>query len=552
MPTKEIDGISFKNLILGGLVALKNNCQSINDLNVFPVPDGDTGSNMKMTLEGGVKEIVNFNSDNVYEVSKKLARGMLLGARGNSGVILSQIFKGISNGLEGFEKADVNVIVNAFGEGVKQGYKAVVKPVEGTILTVVREATEVIQKSKDSFSDIEELFDKLIESAKISLKNTPNLLPVLKEAGVIDSGGAGLIYIFEGMYSALTGKELVEEISSTIDESSAVSRGSFNADSELEYGYCTEFILQLMNKKVDIPTFDVQTIVKELEAIGGNSIVAIKDEDVVKVHVHTFTPGEVFNIAQKYGEFITLKVENMSIQHSESSLADSDIKTTPTERKRVAVVTVAGSDGFKEVFSELGADYVVFGGQTMNPSSEAFLNAFKEVNAENIIVLPNNGNIILTAKQAKDLFPSSNVEVIASKSLAQGYSALTMYNPDDDFESVVGDMTSAIENVTSVSVTSSIRDAEIDGVTIKKDEHISIVDGKIVASNVNRLETLKQTFKKIKNIEYKEVVTLFYGKDVSSLELSDFISFIHSEYPSLEVGEIEGGQEVYSYILSIE
>jgi len=544
-----LDGILYETLVANGCQSLINDIDRINALNVFPVPDGDTGTNMRMTIEGGVKAIIGDQNANLGEVAKKLARAMTLSARGNSGVILSQFFKGMSNDLDGKEDVDVVGLVEAFEAGVKQAYHVVQKPTEGTILTVMRESTEVARKEINSLNSLEDFFKVFLKEAHASLERTPDLLACLKEAGVIDSGGAGFNRIIEGMAGALDGDILVAQ---EAFEKANKSTGSFGPDSELEFGYCTEFILQLQNKKVDIANFDIKEITSFLETIG-NSIVAFKDDDIVKVHVHTFTPGKVIDYCQQFGEYVTFKMENMSVQHSEIQEIIPTTMEDAKEHKKYAVVAVSSGEGISEAFKSMGVDVIVSGGQTMNPSSEDFINAFDKLDAENIIVFPNNGNIIMAAKQAAEVYEKANVVVVKSKSLAQCYSALTMLDfSSDDLNQIVDDFQMTIDHVVTGEITYSIRDSVIEGVSIKKDDFMAIVDDKIVASCKGKVEVVKEMFSKVEDIDDKEVVTLIYGKDVTDSEKEELKSFIKSNYRYMEIGELDGKQDVYSFIISLE
>ena len=542
-----LDGQTFKTLVTNGCQSLINDIDRINALNVFPVPDGDTGTNMRMTIEGGVKAILAIDTNSIGEMSKKLSRAMTMSARGNSGVILSQFFKGLSLGLEGKDAVNAEELAIAFDCGVKQAYKVVQKPTEGTMLTVMREATEVANKNSATFESIEDFFACFIKEAHASLDRTPELLPVLKEAGVIDSGGAGYNRIIEGMIAALDGNILVEQ--EKYEQEAKASMGHFDADSVLEFGYCTEFILQLQNAKVNIETFDISVIVNFLETLG-DSIVAFKDEDIVKVHVHTFTPGKVIDFCQQFGEYVTFKMENMSVQHSELSDTHEDPKR---EHKKYAVVAVSSGEGISNAFKAMGCDEIVSGGQTMNPSSEDFINAFKKLDAETIIVFPNNGNIIMAARQAAENYEEANVVVIPTKSIAECYSALTMLDfSSDDLDTIVEEFQSTIDNVTAASVTYSIRDSFIDDVEIKKDDYMAIIGKKIVAANPSKIEVVKQLFTKVEDIRWKEVVTLIYGIDVTEEEKEEVVEYLNAAYPDLEIGELDGKQDIYSFIISIE
>lgn len=563
MAIKKIDGALFKTLVLNGAQNLKKNYQYIDSLNVFPVPDGDTGTNMKMTIEGGVNEIATFDEISVYEMSKKLARGMLMGARGNSGVILSQLFRGFNKGCENLVSLNAITLAKAFASGVQQAYKAVMKPVEGTILTVAREASEKMSLIANSKMTIEEFFDEYIQEAKLSLQRTPDLLPQLKEANVVDSGGAGYICIIEGMKMALEGNMITSDSPSTTDTHIAqftVNQGLEND----EFGYCTEFLLDLSAEKVgDIEAFDESKILDRIAPLG-NSIVLIKDENIVKTHIHTLTPGTILNIAQEYGEFIKLKIENMSVQHSqlqkvehvaEGACACGEVhrkpNSKPEERSKYAVVSVASGEGLINTFKEMGVDYVVSGGQSMNPSTEDFITGFDCLNADNIIVFPNNKNITLAAQQAAKIYKESNVIVVPTVTIAEGFSALTMLDLNDDPEELVENLKDVISNVTSVNVTYSIRDTKIGGVEVHKDDHIGIMNGKIVASYKRRIDTLKAVFKKA-NLETKDIVTIMYGCDAPEKEVNELSKYLKKNYNNIEVELIKGDQEVYSYIIAIE
>ena len=524
----KIDGELYKQLVINGAANLSANYKTVDALNVFPVPDGDTGTNMRMTIEAGANEIKNLEEKSIYEVAKKLSRGMLMGARGNSGVILSQFFRGIYKGLAGFKEVTAKEFGKAFLRGVDQAYHAVMKPVEGTILTVAKDASKKAYKLTKKSTSLEDFFKILIDEAHASLGRTPSLLPVLQEAGVVDSGGAGFVYILEGMHKALNG-EIIEVKDEFNVHQSVISQGTFNADSELEYGYCTEFILQLQNKKVDVKKFEVKTIVDFLETLG-DSIVALKDEDIIKVHVHTKTPGEVLNHCQQYGEYVTLKIENMSVQHSEVMVKDDNNNKSLEEcncpqcvearkqsvRKKFAIVAVASGEGLVEVFKEMGVDYIVEGGQSMNPAAEDFVKGFDSLNAENIIVFPNNSNIVLTAEQAAKYYDKAKIHVAPSKTLAQGYSALTMLDlSSGDVEVILSEISDVINNVTTGLVTYSIRNAEIEGVHINEGDYIGICNGKIVVSENTKLDAIKGILSNV-DINEKEIITIIYGKDVNN------------------------------------
>ena len=556
MSNKTMDGQLFREILISGAANLALNYKKVDALNVFPVPDGDTGTNMRMTIEAGAAEVKNVTETSIYDVAKKASRGMLMGARGNSGVILSQLFRGLYKGLAGHNAVNAVELGVAFNSAVDQAYGAVLKPQEGTILTVARESAEYVNKMVTEKTTLIEFFELLMEEGNRSLQRTPELLPVLKEAGVVDSGAVGYLCVIEGMLKALQGEPI--EASAILENTHVSVSRTFNAHSTLEYGYCTEFILQLQYAKVDIANFDIKVITDFLETLG-DSIVAIKDEDIVKIHVHTKTPGVVLNTCQQYGEFVTLKIENMSVQHSEMAVSDEECNCDECVEmrkqqapKKFGVVCVASGDGLVEIFKQMGADYVVEGGQSMNPSAEDFVKGFDCLNAENIIVFPNNSNIVLTAEQAAKYYKDANVYVVKSKTLAQGYSALTMLDlSSGDINTIIEELQGVISNVTTGLITYSIRDAEIDGINIKKDDYIGICNGAMKVSVANRLEAAKELIAQT-DIEEKDIITIIYGKDVDEAELALLVEHIENTYTNVEVDTINGGQNVYSYILAIE
>ena len=551
-----LDGAGYKDIVINGCNNLRNNSKIVDALNVFPVPDGDTGINMRMTIESGSNEIKNYDEKSIYDVAKKFSRGMLMGARGNSGVILSQFFRGIYKGL--VDKTEVNAVElgQAFASGVAQAYKAVMKPVEGTILTVAREATEYVNSVITTEHSIEEFFEEFLKEANASLDRTPNILPVLKDAGVVDSGGAGFIYIIDGMYRALKGEYV--HVSQDTPQTTVSLKHNFNADSELTYGYCTEFILQLQHSKVaDIENFDVQPMIDYLLSIG-DSAVCVRDEDIVKIHVHTRTPGEVLNFGQKFGEFITIKIENMQVQHTESTeiqqcnCEECVEARKQAEHKKWAVIMVATGDGLINTFKEMGVDYVVSGGQTMNPSAEDFVKGFDELNADNILVFPNNSNIIMAAEQAAKYYGKANVHVVKTKSIAQGYAALAMLDvSSDDINVILEETNEVISNVTTGLITYAIRDAEIDDVVIHNGDFMGLCNSKITCAEKTKVGATKSLID-LSDAKDKEIITIIYGKDVTTDELNEVVEYINENYDNLEVEVIDGGQDVYSFILSIE
>jgi len=555
MICRQIDSKLLTNMLANGHRNLMINADTIDDLNVFPVPDGDTGTNMCMTLAGAVSACPE-EAMPVGEMMAKVSRGALLSARGNSGVILSQFIRGIAIGTVGKEYLTSADFAVALASGVTSAYDSVIRPVEGTMLTVMREGSEFFAEHLGDSEDICVLFSSLINAMKESLARTPELLPVLKEAGVIDSGGAGLICIFEGMEMALKGEMLNDESGKSHSGASFVpvkSTGSFGPDSELEYGYCTEFILQLQNKKTNISSFSIEPIIDYLKTVG-NSIVAVTDGDLVKVHVHTFVPEEVMAYARKFGEFVTIKIENMSVQHSETAAKQSPHEAeSSVPPKKFAIVAVASGEGTISYFKEIGADIVIDGGQTNNPSTEDFIAAFKSLNAEHIVVLPDNSNIVLTAVQAAELYDGADVRVIKTKSVAEGYSALSMMDlSSDTVEELIDGMSAYLSDVTTGYVTTATRDTSMNGVTVKKGDYIGLDNERIICAENDKLSAAMSLLKGIDDIEDKQVLTVFSGCNVTLEELSVLKAWLRENLPDLENGFIDGGQNVYSFIFSIE
>ncbi len=552
--TTVLNGQLFKNIVINGANNLRQYQKTVDSLNVFPVPDGDTGFNMLKTIESGTEAIKNNQETSINNISKELYKGALMGARGNSGVILSQLFKGIYLGMEGYENVNAVQLGQAFKLGVDQAYKAVMEPVEGTILTVAREAAEYAYSKINDSSTIEEYFAYLLSEAHASLKRTPDLLPVLKKAGVIDSGGAGYIYILEGMAKGLVGETIACNIES-IGKTSQIA--SFNPNSDFDYGYCTEFIIQLLNKKVDVINFPIETVTNYLETVG-DSIVAIKDESIIKIHVHTKSPGDILKYCQQFGEFISLKIENMTIQHNENvtmlNYANKiNVEDEEVSFKKYATVSVASGEGIIETFKEIGIDKIVEGGQTMNPSIEDFIKIFDELNAEYILVFPNNSNIILTAEQAALNYIKAKVHVVPTKNIAEGYAAATMIDISyDDIEKIKDDLMVTVKEVDIGLITYATRDCEFNELNIKVDDFIGIYNHDIIAKGHSQSETFKELLKSIKSIKEKDVLTIFYGKDVSNEMITEITDYLNKEFKNLEYQFINGKQDIYSFILSIE
>lgn len=549
---KTIDGVLFEKMILGGVANLHANLQKVNDLNVFPIPDGDTGENMYLTLQGGMDQLRGAAELSLGEKARAMAQGMLLGARGNSGVILSQLFFGLAEGLTSLETASLSQFGAALKAGVKCAYGAVAHPVEGTILTVAREAIENAYSSLDDDTTVEEFFSGYLVEMKKSLEKTPNLLAVLKESGVIDSGGAGLVYITEGFCRALGGETAAQELAASKSTQKSLDFSKFTEDSVMQFGYCTELLLRLQTSKTDISAFSVEDLIAFLETVG-DSIVAFQTGSIVKIHVHTMTPYRVLEHCQKFGEYLTVKIENMTLQHNEThEETTDDIKMPKRTRRKYATVTVAAGEGLKNTFLEMGADYVISGGQTNNPSSEAFIKAFDEVNADCVFVLPNNGNIVLAAKQAASIYESSSIRVIESKSVGEGYSALSMldYGPDDPDEIAAG-MIESMQGTATGMVARAVRSTTVNGVEVVKDEYMGFTDHTMLLCKPTKTEAAIALTEAL-GVGEKEFAIVVHGKGASEEERETLRAFMAQAYPRVEVYEIDGGQEVYDFLLIVE
>ena len=559
---KIIDGQMLKRMFISGANNLYNHYPEVDALNVFPVPDGDTGMNMNLTLTSGSKEIQNRSDTNIYDIAKTFGRGLLMGARGNSGVITSQIFRGFSQGLEGKDFADVEAFSYAMQKGVEVAYKAVVKPVEGTILTVVRESSQYLADHLDEANSFEKALQMLINEAKASLKRTPDLLPILKEVGVVDSGGTGLVYIFEGMKAALEDADIERnEATSTQVDNPIVAAGA--SMEEEEFGYCTEFIMSLGPDAVKKP-FNEKRFTFVLNS-HGNSLVVVHDEDIVKVHVHTLQPGDILNYAQQFGEFLKIKIENMTEQHHElatGALAAEDVHTDLIEeanekelgpKEEFAMIAVSAGDGIDEIFQEIGINVIVKGGQTMNPSSEDFVAAIKQANAKNIFIFPNNSNIVMAASQACEMIedPEVTAYVIPSKTIPQGITSSINFDPEASAEENFRNMKSALKNVKSGEVTFSIRDSEINGVSVKKDDFIAIFEKEIIADSPDKVEVTKSLIQSMVDDE-TSLLTVLVGEGVSEEEQEAVRSFIEENYSDIDLDMRMGGQPVYSFLVGAE
>ncbi len=537
-----LNGIQFKEMLLSGAANLSNQHHEIDALNVFPVPDGDTGTNMSMTFSAGVKDVAEARADELSILAKTLSKGLLMGARGNSGVITSQIFRGFYQSIDGKKEATAMDFAEAFVKGSEVAYKAVMRPVEGTILTVIREssfyAREFVKQNPEC--SVKEYMDQFIVFAKESLERTPDLLPVLKEVGVVDSGGAGLVVILEGFKAALDGQPIV-----LLDQSTSTSSAAMEMEND-EFGYCTEFIIRLSEKGQVIFSEDK---LRSALARLGESIVVVQDEDIVKVHVHTLTPGDALNLAQRYGEFVKLKIENMQEQHNElQEGAPATEKSAP--KKAFALITCAAGDGLHNLFKEYRCDEVISGGQTMNPSTEDFVAAIKKVNAEHIFLLPNNSNIILAAQQAAAILDDLDIHVIPTKTIPQGLSACIMFNPEVSVEENLAEMNAAVEHVKTGQVTYAIKDTTYEGLEIKEGDYMGMFGKNIVVSNSDKMTAVYSLLDQMVD-EDSEIITMIIGEEASDDEVNQVEDYI-AEHFSVEVDAQRGNQPVYSFIFGVE
>ena len=552
MTYTQVNAHLFKKMVINGAINLKNCLKEIDDLNVFPVPDGDTGTNMSMTMMSGLRDIQGLETNSITDIAKTLSRGLLMGARGNSGVILSQFFRGISVGMNNISgsEATIDEFIDCLVSGYQVAYKAVMTPVEGTILTVMREAGEQVDKNRGQFEDIESVLVNYVKYANTSLQNTPNILPVLKDAGVVDSGGAGFLKVITGMLWAVQGNML--EITTPQAQSTPNAQANFETK-DIKFGYCTEFILMLKN-----PNEFEESDLRSPLSIIGDSLVVVKDEDLVKIHVHTNTPGRVLNMAQRYGEFKTIKIENMRLQHTE--LINGEPKAEPaevkqqvvsSERKKYAMVAACFGDGIKEIFRELGVDYIIDGGQTMNPSTEDFVKAVEALNAENVIIIPNNSNVIMAAEQTKKLIENVNIEVLRTKTIGHGYASLMVFDETVSLEENVEQMTEAIKHAKVGEVTYAVRDTEINGVKIKSGDFMGILGGAITISTLERIDAAKHILEQSLT-EESLIVTIFSGLNVDPEEVEALAAYATELNPDVDVQVIDGKQDIYSYIITVE
>ena len=544
---KTINSIEFRKMILVGAKQLEINRAKVDALNVFPVPDGDTGTNMSLTMQSAVRELTACQSNAFAEVCNSVSKGALRGARGNSGVILSQILKGICSVLSNFEEVDTKTFAKALEQGTKVAYGAVSVPKEGTILTVIRMMSEYAVKIAGKKKTFEEFFKEVIDEGERALALTPTLLPVLKKAGVVDSGGVGLMVIIKGFASELTGEEIAESITETENATTEAEFGDnssiINMDlGDIQYAYCTEFFIINMKKSTTLSAID--RLRERLMGLG-DSVICIGDLDLVKVHVHTNQPGKALTYALELGELDRPKIENMLEQNRQLKAQ------LEAEKKEMGMLAVCAGSGLSDIFKDLSVDAIIEGGQTMNPSASDIATAAQKINAEHIFVFPNNKNIILAAEQAKALVDNKTIHVIPTKNVPQGFAAALEFNPEASAEENKTNMIHALDNVKAGQVTYAVRNTSLNGFSIKEGDIIGLDDKKILAKSHSVEETTLKLIAKMKE-EFHQMITLYYGEDVKEEEAESLCAAIAEKYPDCDVDFHNGGQSVYYYILSLE
>ncbi|GAA0460927.1 DAK2 domain-containing protein [Alkalibacillus silvisoli] len=554
MSNHTLNGEKFAQMILLGANHLSNQSQMIDSLNVFPVPDGDTGTNMNLTMTSGATEVEKVTDNHVGEVASALAKGLLMGARGNSGVILSQLFRGFSKSVKDKETLTTRDLADALEAGVETAYKAVMKPVEGTVLTVAKDAAKKSVEVAESEEDLISFFEQVLKESKASLERTPDLLPVLKEVGVVDSGGQGLVTVYEGFLASLKGEEVPEASSlPSLDELVNAEHHKMHQDfmetAEIEFGYCTEFMVRFEEDKINDNPFDEEQYRQDLSE-HGDSLLVVADDEVVKVHIHAEYPGEVMTLGQKYGSLINIKIENMREQHT-SIVGEQKKEEAPTKRQSLAVVTVGMGDGIKEMFESLGASIVIEGGQTMNPSTQDIVEAVNKANADNVLVLPNNKNIVMAAEQAGDL-TDAKVKVVPTKTVPQGMSAMLALNFDASLEDNQEAMSEAMQFVKTGQVTYAVRDTQIDGREIEEGNFMGILDGAIKAVNPDKMDAINELLNNLVEDEEDEIVTILQGEEGTDEEVEQIEKYIEEHFEEIEVEVHKGNQPIYSYIFSVE
>lgn len=540
-----IDAKILKEMFVSGANNLQNHKDLVDKLNVFPVPDGDTGTNMSLTISYAMKELSKVENGTITEIGKALSKGSLMGARGNSGVILSQIVRGFAKSIEGKDQLNTEDLANAFKNGSDTAYKAVIKPIEGTILTVVRESSDFAVKNYKKENDLVKFFEMVIKEAKESLDRTPELLKALKEAKVVDSGGKGLVLIYEGMLSALKGNfiSLKDSTSNTNTISSQAQANAVNTE-DIKFSYCTEFILE--SDKVQ------DTEVRDMMLKYGDSLVVVGDEGVIKVHVHTNDPGLVLQDALKFGQLVTIKIENMKIQHENIVLnvQDETASSEEVEEKEFGFIATSMGDGLATILKEFGVDHIIEGGQTMNPSTEDFINAVDKINAKNIFIFPNNSNIIMAANQAKEI-SEKNIIVIPTKNIPQGFTALVSFNAEASVEENEEAMMNSLSLVKSGQVTYAVRDTVMNDIDVKEGNIIGIAEGKLLSAGEKVEDITRDLVEKLVD-EDTAIITLFYGEDVSEEDANELRDLLEEKFEDIDVELYYGGQPLYYYLISVE
>nr|WP_223101727.1 DAK2 domain-containing protein [Streptococcus ratti] len=542
-------------MVQAAATRLGKQAEYVNSLNVFPVPDGDTGTNMSMTMDNGAKEVSDKPASTVGEVGQILSKGLLMGARGNSGVITSQLFRGFAQSIKNRKELTGKDLAQALQAGVEVAYKAVMKPVEGTILTVSRGAATAAIKKSENTDDAVEVMRAAVNGAKAALAKTPDLLPVLKEVGVVDSGGQGLVFIYEGFLSALTGDYIMSEdfqatpanMTEMINAEHHKSVASHVATEDITFGYCTEIMVALKQGPTYVKDFDYEAFRNYLSNLG-DSLLVINDDEIVKVHVHSEDPGLVIQEGLKYGALVKVKVDNMRNQHE--ALQEKETEPKAKELKEYALIAVAAGEGLAEIFKSQGVDYIISGGQTMNPSTEDIVKAIDSVNAKNIIILPNNKNIFMAAQSAADVVDVP-AAVVETRTIPQGFTSLLAFNPANSLDDNVAAMTDSLADVVSGSVTMAVRDTTIDGLTIHKDDVLGMVDGKILVSNSDMDQALRQTFEQMIDDD-SEIVTIYVGEEGTQEQAQKLAADLEKRYEEIEVEIHQGDQPVYPYLMSVE
>lgn len=565
MAIELIDADLLQKMFLAGAKSIESKKDYINELNVFPVPDGDTGTNMTLTIMSAAKEVNNIDNPTIENIAKAISSGSLRGARGNSGVILSQLFRGFTREIMDKDAVDVPIMAKAFEHAVETAYKAVMKPKEGTILTVAKAGATKAEELSGTTTDLVEFCEEVLKAMQEMLEKTPEMLPVLKEAGVVDSGGQGLVTVLAGAFEVLSGKVTDFKFETAMPaKTSAASQGTVDSSNistaDIKFGYCTEFIIMLekeYNMEIE------QEFKSYLESIG-DSLVVVSDDDIVKVHVHTNDPGLAIQRALTYGSLTSMKIDNMREEHHERVIKDAEKKAkeqdeleakqvmkTDEPRKEVGFISVSAGDGLSEIFKGLGVDYLIEGGQTMNPSTEDMLNAIAQVNADTIYILPNNKNIILAAKQAKELTEDKNIVVIPSKTIPQGITAIINFVYEKSAEENAKFMEESMNNVKSGQVTYAVRDTTIDGKTIKQGNIMGIDDSKIAAVGESIKDTTKKLIESMMD-EDSELISLYYGADCSEEDANVIAEELMEAHSDVEVEVLYGGQPIYYYMISVE